>query len=102
MGNGGGGSGGFLGFNVAAAEGTRSKHHHDQCLFMMRVSGENLFGMSHFLRVQVRKDGRNLAADLVCCLMFLFLYVCLDGFRIRSRRSSRGDQSDRFHEQHLR
>lgn len=27
--------------------------HHDHCLFMLRLAGENLFGMSHFLRVEV-------------------------------------------------
>lgn len=32
-----------------------SRQHHGHCLFMLRVSGENLFGMSHFLRVEVRR-----------------------------------------------
>lgn len=54
MGSGGGDGAGGRGGGVGRSGETRgSMQHHDHCLFMLRVSGETLFGMSHFLRVEV-------------------------------------------------
>lgn len=50
---GGGDGGGKAGGNKNGGGAGGSVQHHDHCLFMMRIGGESLFGMSHFLRVEV-------------------------------------------------
>ncbi|CBJ31291.1 conserved unknown protein [Ectocarpus siliculosus] len=45
-----------------------SQQHHGHCLFMLRVSGENLFGMSHFLRVEDPDSPRGYTQGAAVCL----------------------------------
>ncbi|CAM9423567.1 unnamed protein product [Ascophyllum nodosum] len=52
----------------AAGGDPRGKQHHDHCLFMMRLAGENLFGMSHFLRVEDPSSPRGYTQGAAVCL----------------------------------
>eukprot|EP00903_Cladosiphon_okamuranus_P012106 g11359.t1 len=45
-----------------------STQHHDHCLFMMRIGGESLFGMSHFLRVEDPGSPRGYTQGAAVCL----------------------------------
>ncbi|CAM9313594.1 unnamed protein product [Scytosiphon promiscuus] len=53
---------------IARIKDESAQQHHDHCLFMMRVCGENLFGMSHFLRVEDPSSPRGYTQGAAVCL----------------------------------